>query len=67
MQINMQGHRCFCEKKMQKTQKQAKKKPFVVEKCVETVDNCMHKPCGKLEIEQGNAHCGACATLQNCF
>ena len=41
----------FCEKNTQKTEKQAKKQPFVVEKSVETVDNSMQSNGGKLKKE----------------
>jgi hypothetical protein len=51
MQINMHVQDRFCEKKTQKTEKQAKKKPFSVEKSVETVDNSMQSNGGKLKKE----------------
>ena len=45
---------------------QAKKTPFSVEKYVETVDNSMHRGCGKLAALLKLQKNGACAKPQKC-
>ena len=67
MQTKMHNEGHFCEKKTQKTQKQAKKPPFVVEKSVETVDNYMHRGCGKLGKASPTPPKCTCAKPQNCL